>query len=268
MKITFLVAGLITVLYSVTPKPEYQLGFRVQELSAALLNDRSQQVYRLFVPVFRQEVDFARFDSAVRAWQRGRRIARIKNRVVETKGLGASVSSYVFFQGERDYEYLYESWVFTDSGWELTWISNILDQTFQYGQSDTVAMRQVAKRGLEFLLSPEGMSWFRMRRVNLPETVVVVQHQRLEEEGWSLANRTVLWRTPAEIVAGVFLPGMPFYCEFGVVRVLGSVALVALDLKPWPYYQGRPVLPRRRGLQVFLKKVKGDWQVHSVGKRW
>ncbi len=261
----FLFTGL---LLAVEPKPEYQLELKVQQFSAALLNGDYRTAYRLFVPVFRREIGFSRFDSAVQEWRQGRRLVRIKSKVIDTKGLGGHASIYAYFDGEDDYEYLYQSWIYSDSGWELVWVSNMLNQSFQYGRSETLAMRAVAEMALEFLLSPEGKGWLKLSKVSLPETIVVVQHNRIEEAPVNIEGHTVVWQSPDVIKGKPIFPFMPLYCEFGMVRVFGSVALVALDFKPWPYYQGRRVLKQRRGMEIYLKKQGEGWQVHSVGKRW
>ncbi len=261
----FLFTGLAL---AVEPKPEYQLELKVQQFAAGLLNGDQRTLYRLFVPVFRREVDFSRFDSAVQGWRQGRRLVRIKSKVIDTRGLGGHASIYAYFEGSEDYEYLYQSWIYADSGWELAWVSGILNQSFQYGRSETLAMRAVARLALEFLLSDEGRGWLKLGRVGLPETIVVVQYNRIEEAPLNIKGHTVVWQSPDAIKEKPVFPFMPLYCEFGMVRVFGSVALVALDFKPWPYYQGRRVLKQRRGMEIYLKKQGEGWQVHSVGKRW
>lgn len=255
------------IIFAVAPRPEYQLELKVQQFGEALLNGNHRTLYQLFVPVFVREIEFSRIDSAVNSWRQGRRPVRIKSQVIETRGLGGYASSYVYFEGENDYEYLYHSWVYTDSGWELAWVSGILNQSFLYGKSETLAMRQVAQSALEFFLSPAGRRHLRLEKIVLPETIVVVQHHRIEEGPMSISGHTVVWQTPLAIRDGPSFPSMPLYCEFGMVRVFGSVALVALDFKSWPYYQGRQVLKKPRGMEIYLKK-QDEWQVASVGKLW
>ncbi len=250
------------------PKPEYQLELKVQEVGRALVNNDNRALYRLFVPVFQQEVSFARFDSAVSRWRAGRQVVRVRSEVTGVRGLGGHASTYVFFQRERDYEYVYQNWIYGDAGWELTWLSNILDQSFQYGRSETVAMREVAETALAYFLSPEGRKKVGLERLVLPETMVVVQYDRIEEAPMEIAGMTIVWQTPQQIRSRRMFPNLPVCCEFGMVRVYGTVAIVALDFRAWPHYQGRPVLRRPRGLEFYLKKKGGVWEIHSTGKRW
>jgi len=253
---------------AVEPKPEYQLELKVQKIGEALINNNNRVLYRLFVPVFRQEIDFARFDSVVNRWRAGRQVARVKTLVTGVRGLGGHASTYVFFQGEQDYEYIYQNWILGDSGWELTWLSSILDQSFQYGRSETLMMRRAAEVALDYFLSPEGRRGVGLEKINLPETVVVVQHERIEEAPVKIEGRTVVWYTPEEIRERRIFPQLPVYCEFGMVRVYGTTAIVALDFRPWPYYRGRPVIRRPTGVELYLKKTGDSWRVHSTGKRW
>lgn len=250
-------------LYSVTPKPQYQFNLKVQQFGEALINGESRKIYRLFVPSFRQEIDYSRFDSAFKAWQAGRRIMRVRNKAIDTRGLGGHASTYVFFQGASDYDYLYHNWIYTDSGWELAWISQILDQSFQYGTKDTVELRIIVKRALEFFISPEGLKHIKLGKIRL-DTIAVVKPGYINDSFEVLAGRQVVWRAKED----KFLTRMPVFCEFGVVKNWGDVALVAIDLKPSSYYFGRKIIKRPRGMEVYLKKDKGNWPVHSVGKCW
>ncbi|MGQ9678393.1 MAG: hypothetical protein ACUVUD_03835 [bacterium] len=269
MKLPFILFFLLSDLtFAVEPKPEYQLELKVKQLGEAILNCNQRALYQTFVPVFRREVEFSRFDSAFDRWLHGRRPFRVMSKVVEKRGLGGYVSTYVYFEGEKDYEYLYHSWIYTDSGWELAWVSGLLNQSFLYGRSETLAMRAVAQAALEFFLSPEGLRWLRLGKIALPETIVVVQRGRIEEGAMVISGHTALWQTPLVMRDKPAFPLMPLYCEFGMVRVFGSVALAVLDFKSWPYYHGRRVLKRPRGMEIYLKKQGEEWQVSSVGKVW
>ncbi|MGQ9707767.1 MAG: hypothetical protein ACUVUR_02690 [bacterium] len=239
----------------------------MQQVGSALVSGNSREIYRMFVPAFCEEHSFARFDSAVRSWQGNRRVSRVKSQLIDVKGLGGYASTYVIFEGEKDYNYLYQSWIYTDSGWQLVWISNILGQSFQYGTKDTAAVRSVVRLALSFLLSPAGLKWIRAGKVSLPETIIVVEKEPLIDSLPVLDRNFLLWRTVGVIEKDPIPAQVPFYCELGVVRVYGSVAQVSLDLKPWSA-AGRRMLKKSRGTELYLKRGKGGWEVYSTGKRW
>ncbi len=259
---------LLLTVAGVTPKLEYQLHLKAQEFAQALINGESREIYRLFVPAFRREVDFSRFDSALKAWQAGQRIVRVQSKVVDRRGLGGHASTYVYLQGASDYQYVYQNWIYTDDGWELTWLSNILDQSFLYGVSDTVNLKLILKKALDFFLSPEGWAQLRLGKLTLPETIVGIKPDYITDSVLLLSNHYLYWRSRDQIEREKVLPELPFCCEFGVIKNFGEVALTAISLINWPHYQGKKRLRRPRGMEIYLKKEKDEWQVHSVGKRW
>lgn len=267
MKLSLPLILIITAVFAVKPKPEYQLNLKVQQVGSALVNGNSREIYRMFVSAFCQEHGLARFDSVVKAWQGQRRISRVRSQLIDIRGLGGHASTYVVFEGERDYKYLYQSWIYTDSGWQLTWISSILDQSFQYGLRDTAAIRSVVRLALGFLISPEGRKWIRAGKVSLPDTIIVVTQRALGESLSVLNHHYVRWRQAEEIKQNPIPAQVPFYCELGMVRVYGSIAQVTVDLKPWSE-AGKRMLKKPKGTEVYLKREKKGWAVHSVGKRW
>ncbi len=262
--ISLLALGLV---FAVEPKLQYQLDFKARDVGSALINGNTREIYNLFVPEFRREHPFAQFDSAVKAWLKERRILSVNNKVVDITGLGGHVSTYIYFQGEDDYNYLYQSWLYTDSGWQLVWISKILNHSFEYGSSDTLALRAIAKLGLRYFVSRDGLQWIRAKRVNLPETLVVVAGGGLGGEPWSDDGHFFTWRKKDEFEKDPQPPRAHFYIEVAVVRLFGPIGMVALDLKPWSS-AGKRVLPRPRGTEIYLKKTKDGWLLHSLGKRW
>ena len=245
-------------------RPDYTLGLQAQRFARSLVNGQSRDVYRLFVPAFREEINFTRFDSALRAWRENRQITRIRNRVVDVRGLGGHASTYVYFGNNRDYEYIYQSWVNFGEGWQLAWLSNILDQTFQYGRSDTAALRAATRAALSWVLSEAGIRRVH-RQLVLPDTVIVVDQGRIEEGTLQLAGRPLLWLSE-ERIERLGLLGADFYCELGVVRLFGNGAVATVDFVP--LRDGRPPLDRRRGIEIYLRKENAEWKFDSVGKVW
>lgn len=245
-------------------RPDYTLGLQAQRFARSLVDGQSREIYRLFVPAFRDEISFSRFDSALRVWRQNRNITRVRNRVIDVRGLGGHASTYVYFGSNRDYEYIYQSWVNTGGSWQLAWLSNILDQTFQYGRSDTYALRSATGAALNWVLSDAGLRQVH-RRFVLPDTVVIVTQGRHEEGVVPTAGRPLRWLSEEEL-AGLDASRVPFYCELGLVRLFGPTAVAAIDFVP--LREDQPPLDRRRGIELYLRRNEGNWRFESVGKVW
>uniref|UniRef100_A0A7C4GHM9 DUF4440 domain-containing protein n=1 Tax=candidate division WOR-3 bacterium TaxID=2052148 RepID=A0A7C4GHM9_UNCW3 len=245
-------------------RPDYTLGLQAQRFARALVDGQSRDIYRLFVPAFREEISFARFDSALNAWRQNRQIRRVRNRVIDVRGLGGHASTYIYFGSNRDYDYVYQSWVNAGEGWQLAWLSNILDQTFQYGRSDTHELRSATSAALNWVLSDAGIRRVH-RRLVLPDTVIIVTSGRQEEGDLPVAGRPLVWLTEEELARLRLLPA-PFYCELGLVRLFGPVAVATVDFVP--VREGQPPLDRRRGIQLYMRREDEQWRFDSVGKVW
>ncbi len=258
---------LVALAFATEPKPKYQLHLKTQQVSNALVNGDTRAIYELFVPAFRQDIPFSRFDSAVRAWHQNRRISRIQSQVVDTRGRGAHVSTYLLFTGEQNYDYIYQNWLFTDSGWQLAWISNILDQTFQFGTRDTAALRQLALTALDFALSYESLKKIRAQRLNLPDTVFILQSFFASESLSFLRSRPVRWLS-AELDPRTRLPRtIPYFLQLGQLRIFGTLALAVVDFHPVSP-AGKSALRRYRSLELYLRQDAGTWVFDSFGKIW
>ncbi len=224
-------------------------------------------IYDLFVPIFRQEIPFSRFDSALKAWINNRRIAQIKTNLIDSRGRGGHISIYVTFQGETDYEYIYGNWLFTDSGWQLVWLSNILDQTFQYGSQDTLSMLAIADVALEHILSSATRKKLRIDKIGLSETIYVLLPIINQERVSISNNRPVVW-LPVNIDLVERIPKtVPYYLEFGQIRILDLFARTAVDIKPRSPF-GFRMIGRRRGIELYFKLSKQKWSFDSQGKIW
>ncbi|MBM3314784.1 hypothetical protein FJY71_02930 [candidate division WOR-3 bacterium] len=244
------------------PKRYYQLNQRCQEVAQLLARADGRSVYDLFVPQFRADIPYARFDSALTAWFRGRRLIRVKSRLIDVRGLGGHASTFVYFKGEADYNYVYQSWLYTADGWRLLWLSNIMGQNMQFGNKDSHALAQVAQAALDHLASPDGMGSIKAG-LALPETVVAVW----PAPGMSFRSdyRPVRTLTPAS--EAVRMPKVPFYFRFSQIRVLGDLATCAVDVKPTKWRR-LSSLRSPHSLQLFFDRKNGDWLLNSSGKKW
>jgi hypothetical protein len=264
-----LAAILSTTAHAVSPvaklKTNYELALQTERLTEAIVANRPRDVYRMFAPTFAAEHSFAAFDSAFERWYRGRRIVRASHKVVDIKGPSGYVSSWFVFAGEHDYNYVYQNWLNTGHGWELVWLSRILDTSFTFGQTDSLSLIKAAQAGIRYVLSEPGLALFKagFRR---PDTVVIVRLGRPGEGNYDFAF-PVLWISPAEMRAGVHLPRVQFLVNLALVRVIGDIALVTVDLNP----TGRDLLGRKRhprGVEVYLKRSGNGWVFYEIGKKW
>lgn len=244
----------------------YELGLRTQRFTEALVEGRAREIYSMFCPQFRAEHSFGRFDSALARWRGGRTARRASRKVVEVVGAGGYVSTWIVFQGEDDYEYVYQSWLRVGGEWQLVWASNILNNSFRYGERDTAAVCGAVSAALGYALSPKGLARFGRGFVREDTTLIV--RRGLGCEADVRAAGTVLeWLDSTEV--GARLRTRPARYVVGVsgVRVLGAMATVTVDWYP-VNHEDRGRFGNRRGLQVYLDRRPGGWVFNSVGKVW
>ncbi len=249
-------------------KSSYELALHAERLTEAVVNNNPRDIYRMFVPAFTAENSFARFDSAFVRWLGGHRIVRASHKVVDVKGPAGYVSSWFVFQGEHDYHYIYQNWLNTsDNGWQLVTMSRVLDTSFSFGQTDSLQLVRAAEAGLSYVLTKPGLARFRAGFFR-PDTVVMVRFGRPGEGDFSrLDSLPVYWTTVAQMRQGGHIPRTQFLLNLALVRLMGNVALVVVDVTS----TGRDFLGRRhkpRGLEVYVQRVGNEWRYYDVGKRW
>jgi len=256
-------------------KSNYELALHAERLTEAVVANRPRDIYRMFTPAFAAEHSFASFDSALARWFDGRRIVRASHKVVDIKGPSGYVSSWFVFEGERDYNYVYQNWLNTNHGWQLVWMRRVLDTAFSYGQTDSLELVKAAEAGLRYVLSKPGLERFRsgFRR---PDTVVMLRFGRPGEGEFRLASAAhvgqpdslpVYWTTLEQMKQGCHVPKAQFLLNLALVRLMDDMALVVVDVTP----TGRTALGRtrrRRGIEVYLERAGNDWRFRDVGKMW
>lgn len=261
-----LTAAAANVSLSAPPRSYYQLEQRAQELVEALASRNALAVYRMFIPAFRDQHSYPRLDSAIAAWSSGRTVAQARSRVIDIRGIGGHVSSWIVFEGESDYSYIYQSWLYADAGWQLLWLSRILDQSFTYGNSDRRGLDAIRRAALERIATRAGLAAVRPG-LRPPPVIIAVQEPLPTDRFQQIEGVPVLWLTLTEARRGWIMPPVDYFFQFALVRDLGRYATAAVDIRPRKARKpGR--LGRRRGVQVYLEKVDGDWQFHSIGKIW
>jgi hypothetical protein len=253
----------------------YELGVRTQLFTEALASGRSRDIYWMFCPQFRTENSFQRFDSSFKKWYAGRRVKKASRKVVEVSGVGGYVSTWVVFEGASDYDYLYQSWLHVGRTWQLLWVSRILDNSFQYGTSDTAEVTMITIAALRYALSPRGLNQFHAR-FRRPDTLVLIRGDGSNHPGpqtgpgenlTRIDNTVLLWMTSDEIRRYKQSHSVRFVMGIVNVRLLGTMATAGIDLYPSDETnKGR--FGKRRGMQIYLEKKAGSWAFQSSGKTW
>jgi hypothetical protein len=269
-RLLLLVVALAGAASAVSPaaklKSNYELALQTERLTEAVVANRPRDIYRMFTPGFTAEHSFAEFDSAFTRWYRGRRITRASHKVVEIKGPAGYVSSWFVFEGKKDYDYVYQSWLNTGHGWELVWLGRILDTSFTFGQTDSLQLMKAAEAGVRYVLSKPGLALFRagFRR---PDTAVIVSLNRPGEGNFQIDSLPVYWTTPEQIHAGVRLPQNQFLLNLALVRLMGEMALVVVDVTPTAHdFLGRK--QHAHGVEVYLARAGDGWRFSDIGKKW
>jgi hypothetical protein len=247
-------------------RDQFELGRLTHEFNRRLVTGDTRGLYRLFNESFQAENSYARFDSAVRAWQRGRRFARAGRKIVEIRPPSAAVSAYYVFEGERDYRYLYENWVFDGRSWELAWVSRILDSSFQYGQADSARLGAAAEAALRWLVSDEGLRSFK-RPLPRPGVLVLVRKGLPGEGDYDVPGSEVRWVSRDQARDPRRLPPVPYIYSLALVRLMGEVAQVTFDLIPADA-ASPGLLGRERSIEVFLTHGRNGWRVAGRGRLW
>lgn len=247
-------------------KSNYELALQTARLTEAVVANRPRDVYRMLAPAFAAEHSYASFDSALARWFRCRRIVRASHKVVDIKGPSGYVSSWFVFEGEHDYNYVYQNWLNTKHGWQLVWLSRIMDTSFTFGQTDSLELTKAAEAGLRYVLSKPGLELFKAG-FKRPDTLVMVRLSRPGEGEFRFDNLPVYWITPEQLRAGVRLPRSQFVLNLALVRLIGDMALVAVDVTPTARdFLGRK--RRARGIEVYLQHAGNEWRFSDVGKKW
>jgi hypothetical protein len=247
-------------------KTNYELALQTERLTEALVGNRSRDIYRMFTPPFAEEHSFARFDSALTRWSRGRRIVRASHKVVEIKGPAGYVSSWLVFDGASDYNYVYQNWLNTPGGWKLVWLSRILDSTFTYGQTDSLEMVRAAEVAIRYVVSKPGLASLKSG-FKRPDTVVIIRRNRPGEGNFRLDTLPVFWTTMPEMLQGGHVPRTQFLLSLALVRLMDDMAMVTVDVIPTARDRdGKP--SRRRGLEVYLEQKGNNWRFRDIGKVW
>lgn len=258
---------------------------RASEFARALEKGRTLRLYNLFNPVFREEIPFSVFDSALNAWQEQRTIRRVATTHVEVHGISGLVSSHVYFveplpsetlsrksydaqlaAARRKYDYLFQTWLQGEDDWELMWVSNILDPiTMDYGRKDTQDLQEILQLALDEIITREGIE--QGLRLRNPSRYLVLVADDLPRFRFQLPDRKVVWLTRDSIDYYQAELNIPYYIQIMPLRVIGNLAVGTFDVVPVTAASGAATR-RTRSIKLFFRRTEGKWGFASYGARW
>jgi len=265
-----------------------ELVERAAEFAAALGNGRSIKLYHLFNPIFRDEISFHVFDSALKSWQGGKTIGRVATTHVEVQGMSGLISSHVYFQEPRErpddetlpdvapsgrtrprpggYDFLFQTWLRAAEGWELMWISKILDPiAMDYGRRDTADLRQILQLALDEIVTREGIE--RALGLKNPSKRLILVSQGVPPVNLKLPEKRVIWLSKDSIDFYQQRYDIVYYIEILPLRVIGNIAVGAFDVVPVTGGSGA-TSNRPRSIKLFFRRTDNKWGFASYGSRW
>jgi hypothetical protein len=255
-----------------------QLGRRAEELARALKSGATDRIYRLFNSSFRAEFSARELDSVFQVWRRGRTVNRIVTSHREILGPSGMVSTHVFFKDAandtaqslipgtrlpRTADFVFQTWLRTSRGWELLWLSKILDPIeMDYGRTDTVSLREILQLGLTQIITKGGME--SLTGVMEGPRRVVLQSRGVSDRQLTLPGREVIWLEKDSIEAYRRRLGVDYYIDIQPLRILKEIAIGTFDIVPLT--QDGPT--RRRSIRMLFVQKGGRWRFADYGTVW
>jgi hypothetical protein len=242
----------------------------------ALARKDGEDIYRMFNPTFQREVSLKKLEGAIDGWYCGYSYREVKIGTVNITGLAGHITSWISFKDCHETKFVYQYWVKSDRGWELVWLSGILNyKDFNYGDWDTTAQHEVMQGMFEQAVSDSGLKAL-FREFELTRNMVILYHPDRNFTKINLPNQKVLWLTEEEIKSKHHQYGINAFFDFGMIRVMDDIAIGALDIVSINSHKGnqsgitgvRALQNRRRSISMFFKKVGGEWVFAGYGNKW
>lgn len=273
---TQLPPGVISVVVSGRAGDTSTLGGRVANFADAFADGRFDEVYRLFNSDFRDEVPEARLDSALNLWLAGRNVHRVGITHIEITGPSGMVSSNIYFDEPApgsepatipESEYLFQSWIRTAEGWQLLWLSKVLDPiALNYGHRDTAALQEILQLALDEIITRTGLE--QKLGVSSGTAPIVLLSHGSSDRVISLAGRNVLWLSHEEIQGRYRELGISFYIDVQPIRVLKRLAIGTFDIISLPRGGVTPQRTRSIKLLFVRDSEHGKWEFADYGAKW
>jgi len=241
---------------------------KVGRFNSALHKRDAREVYNLFNRQFQNETPFEKFATSFKRWIDGKKTDQIETRFINITGLIGQVSTWIWDEKRKGrYHYIFQSWVKTDDGWRLLWLSPLLDGSFRYGMKDLAAVQEILRLAIENALSPGGLEK-KFVEFDIPANIVFLKKGRPEELNLLSPDSRVIWLTLEEIKRRHRALSLPFYFDFGQVRIIDNIATAYIDIIPIKKTGRKNPFSRMRGLQFQFRKENGQWQFVGYGSKW
>lgn len=241
-----------------------ELLTEAQKMHLALRQGNDSILYDFFNNTFKQEIDIDRFKLALNEWRNNRKVTKVKVQQVKVYSLGGHITSWVTFNNKEKF-FLFQSWIKTNDGWKLMWLTKILPQTFSYGMSDEIQIQRLKQLTLIELIDKQLLKQI---HPDLPiqETLVVVLPLGMKKSHFRIPNHVIKQLLKTEITENIRNLHAYYYLEFAAIRVLDNIATAYVDI--YPLYQNVPGLRRVRGLQLYFVRDNGQWKFLHLGTKW
>lgn len=247
------------------PQKESRSLFKTAERLKSLLKKKDGKgIYNLFNQTFQREISEERFLAAFNQWLKGKEVKKVETKFINITGFTGQVSTWLWGD-EKGYQYLFSSWIKTEKGWQILWLSSLLNQDFAYGVGELKERRELLRLAVEKAFGADGFSEI-FPEFDPPRSIVFLKKGRLEEKVKS--SLPVLWLTLEEIKEKSNYLSLPLYFDFGAIRIIDNLATVYLDIIPIKG-GGNQSFRHTRGLQFqFRRKENGTWEFVGYGSRW
>jgi hypothetical protein len=239
-----------------------------RKFNQALISGDFFKIYNLFNPTFRKEISYDSFKSAFENWLKDKNISAVRTKFINPTGYTAIVSTYIYFNKNKDYFYLATNWINLNDTWYLVWITKVLDYAkFDYGNKNNEELKKVLKKMIEVAFQENQITEF-IPGFKKTDYLVILKKERKIEHQFSFEKLRIKWLTIDEIKKYTHRLKLRYYIDFGTIRIFDNFAKGYLDIIPIIYESQKKLHLRRRGIEMFFKKVNNEWQFAGFGSRW
>ncbi|MCS7259125.1 MAG: hypothetical protein NZ601_07210 [candidate division WOR-3 bacterium] len=239
-------------------------------LTKAFIKNKPQEIYAFFNSSFQEKTPWDSFYNAYQNWLLNRKVIGVRFTYIKRIGRIGHVSSMIRFNDNRE-RYCYQSWILTNKGWRLVWLTNFLPHSFlDYGETKSYDIQAIKQLALEELFE-RGKIKLLTRDLKLPKTIFIKSEKSRHTSYYKVPGYTVKELTLEAIKNQVYKTDALYYLEFAALRIIDDIASIYIDIVP--LYRGIPNLMRRRGLQLFFvnkayPKKEPEWIFEEAGAIW
>ncbi|MEO0131453.1 MAG: hypothetical protein ABIK73_00725 [candidate division WOR-3 bacterium] len=243
---------------------------KITELSNALIKNTPNAIYNLFNSSFQATVLWDSFLNAYQNWLNNRKIKGIRFTNIKRIGRLGHVSSLIRFNTNEE-KYMYQSWILTQKGWRLVWLTNFLPKTFlRYGEGQKYSIQEIKQLAIKELFE-NGRIKLITHSLKIPKTIFIKAERSRKQTYYHAPGYTIKELTLPAIKTQAYKTDAFYYVEFATIRIIDDIASIYIDIVP--LYREVPGLNRRRGLQLFFVNQnypcpEAHWVYEGVGALW